>query len=230
MKVIGLLGGMSWESTDYYYQQLNRGVRDRLGKLHSALCVVYSVDFATVEAMQAEGAWDEAGDYLGSCAKSLEAAGADIIILCTNTMHRVYQSLQDAVAKPVVHIADGTADALVDAGIKKVALLGTRYTMEQPFYRERLEQRGLEVVVPEPEDRALVHKIIYSELCVGHVLQSSRDTYLSIIDSLASRGAEAVILGCTEIGLLIDQANCPLPVFDTTLLHVKSALDLALEK
>lgn len=228
MKVIGLLGGMSWESTDYYYQELNRGVRSRLGDLHSAHCIVYSVDFAHVERMQANGAWAEAGSYLGSCARSLQAAGAEIIILCTNTMHRVYAALKDAVDVPVLHIADGTASALIAAGIGKVALLGTRYTMEQSFYIERLEASGLEVVVPEMEDRSLIHKIIYSELCRGQVLQSSRETYLSVIDSLASRGAEAVILGCTEIGLLINKDNCPLPVFDTTLLHVEAALDHAL--
>lgn len=228
MKVIGLLGGMSWESTDYYYQELNRGVRSRLGDLHSAHCIVYSVDFAEVERMQAAGAWAQAGSYLGSCASSLQAAGAEIIILCTNTMHRVYPALRDAVNVPVLHIADGTASALIKAGIRKVALLGTRYTMEQSFYIERLEDSGLEVVVPEMEDRALIHKIIYSELCRGQVLQSSRETYLSVIASLAGAGAEAVILGCTEIGLLINKDNCPLPVFDTTLLHVEAALDQAL--
>ena len=228
MKVIGLLGGMSWESTDYYYQQLNRGIRDRLGSLHSAHCVVYSVDFAEIEEMQANEAWDEAGEYLGACAKRLAAAGSDVILLCTNTMHRVYPALQAAVPVPVLHIADGTASALLAAGIRKVALLGTRYTMEQAFYRERLESRGLDVLVPDLEDRELVHKIIYSELCLGQVLQSSREMYLSVIASLAAKGAEAVILGCTEIGLLVNQENCSLPVFDTTLLHVQAGLDWAL--
>lgn len=229
MKRIGLLGGMSWESTDYYYQELNRRVRTRMGKLHSAHCIVYSVDFAEIEAMQAKGAWDEAGAYLAACSQSLEAAGAEGIVLCTNTMHRVYSTLQSAVQIPVLHIADGTAAALQRAGVHRVALLGTRYTMEQPFYRERLEQRGFDVLAPEMEDRELVHKIIYSELCLGQVLQSSRETYMAIVSNLASRGAEGVILGCTEIGLLINQENSPIPVFDTTLLHVEAALDWALD-
>lgn len=229
MKLIGLLGGMSWESTDYYYQELNRRVRSRMGDLHSAHCIVYSVDFAEVEAMQASGAWDEAGTYLGARAQSLQAAGAEAIVLCTNTMHRVYPALQSAVQVPVLHIADGTAAALERAGVRKVALLGTRYTMEQPFYRERLEQRGFDVLVPEMEDRAMVHKIIYNELCRGQVRQSSREIYVAIVESLARKGAEAVILGCTEIGLLIGQHNSPIPVFDTTLLHVEAALDWAFE-
>jgi len=230
MKIIGLLGGMSWESTDYYYQQLNRRVRDRLGGLHSAHTIVYSVDFARIEAMQAAGAWDEAGDYLASCAKGLQAAGAECVVLCTNTMHRVFPALQAGIDVPALHIADGTASALLAAGVRKVALLGTRYTMEQAFYRERLEEQGLEVVVPELEDRELVHKIIYSELCLGQVHDSSRATYVSIVENLARDGAEAVILGCTEIGLLIGQENSPIPVFDTTLLHVEAALDWALDE
>jgi amino-acid racemase len=229
VKLIGLLGGMSWESTDYYYQELNRRVRNRLGKLHSASCILYSVDFAEIEAMQARGAWDEAGAYLAECAQSLEAAGAGCVVLCTNTMHRVYPALENAVGIPILHIADGTATALEHAGIKRVALLGTRYTMEQPFYRERLEQRGFDVMVPEPEERALVHKIIYSELCLGQVLESSRETYAAILSNMADKGAEAVILGCTEIGLLINQDNSPLPVFDTTLLHVEAALEWSLD-
>ncbi|WP_328665417.1 aspartate/glutamate racemase family protein [Streptomyces sp. NBC_00328] len=228
MKVIGLLGGMSWESTDYYYQQLNRGVRERLGGLHSAKILLHSVDFAEIEALQENGAWEEAGKYLGQRARQLELGGADCVLICTNTMHRVYPDVQDSVGIPVLHIADGTADALERAGIEKVALLGTRYTMEQAFYRDRLTARGLEVLVPEPEERARVHKIIYHELCLGQVLDSSRDTYLRIVESLAVRGAEAVILGCTEIGLLIDEHTSPLPVFDTTLIHVQSALDWAL--
>ena len=229
MKTIGLLGGMSWESTAYYYQELNRGVRARLGKLHSAPSVTFSVDFAQIEAMQARGAWDEAGAFLGECAQSLEAAGAEGIVLCTNTMHRVYPQIAEAVRTPVLHIADGTAAALEQAGVKKVALLGTRYTMEQPFYRERLESRGFEVLVPEPEDRALVHKIIYNELCVGQVLQTSREMYIDVVRNMEKQGAQGVILGCTEIGLLISQENSPVAVFDTTLLHVEAALNWALD-
>ncbi|WP_347814628.1 aspartate/glutamate racemase family protein [Streptomyces sp. Tu 3180] len=219
---------MSWESTLYYYQQLNREVRERLGGLHSVECVLRSVDFAEIEELQASGAWEEAGKYLGQRARQLEMAGAECVLICTNTMHRVYSAVQESVDIPVLHIADGTGDALERAGIDKVALLGTRYTMEQAFYRDRLTERGFEVLVPEPEERARVHKIIYHELCLGQVLDSSRDTYVRIIESLAERGAQAVILGCTEIGLLIDEHTSPLPVFDTTLIHAQSALDWAL--
>jgi aspartate racemase len=228
VKLVGLLGGMSWESTDYYYQQMNNRIRDRLGGLHSAHCLIYSVDFAEVEAMQAAGAWEEAGAYLGERARRLQAAGAECIVLCTNTMHRVYEAVQAAVTVPVLHIADGTAQALENAGVRRVALLGTRYTMEQAFYRERLEQRGLVVMVPDAEDRSLVHKVIYDELCLGQILETSRRAYEEIVTGLARDGAEAVILGCTEIGLLIGQNNSPVPVFDTTLLHVETALNWAL--
>ncbi|QNP68123.1 aspartate/glutamate racemase family protein [Streptomyces roseirectus] len=228
MKVIGLLGGMSWESTAYYYQELNRGVRERLGGLRSAPCVVHSVDFAEIERMQADGDWVEAGKYLAQRAHQLELAGADCVLICTNTMHRVYDAVQEGLGIPVLHLADGTADALLRAGVGRVALLGTRYTMEQDFYRDRLTARGLDVLVPEPEERAGVHKIIYEELCLGQVLDSSRETYVRIIEALAARGAQAVIFGCTEIGLLLDEETSPLPVFDTTLIHVRSALDWAL--
>jgi aspartate racemase len=228
MKVLGLLGGMSWESTDYYYQQLNRGVRDRLGGLHSAHSVLYTVDFAEIERMQAAGAWDEAGEYLGRCAERLVAAGAEGLVLCTNTMHRVVGAIEAAVAVPVLHIADGTADALVADGVRTVALLGTRFTMEQDFYRERLTARGLTVLVPEADDRDLVHRVIYDELCQGKVVDSSRQAYVEVLGRLARRGAEAVIFGCTEIGLLLAERDSPLPVYDTTLLHVRAALDWSL--
>ncbi|XVU23573.1 aspartate/glutamate racemase family protein [Actinoplanes sp. CA-054009] len=222
MRVLGLLGGMSWESTDYYYQRLNRGVRERLGGLHSAHSVTYTVDFAEVERMQVAGAWDEAGKFLGECARKLERAGAEGLILCTNTMHRVVDDIQDAIDIPVLHIADGTARALTADGIQDVALLGTRYTMEQDFYRKRLETKGLNVVVPDQEDRDTVHRIIFDELCQGRVEDGSRRTYLHILEKLE---AEAVIFGCTEIGLLLNQDQSPLPVYDTTLLHVEAALD-----
>jgi aspartate racemase len=228
MKLIGLLGGMSWESTDLYYQLLNRGVRERLGGLHSARCLVHSVDFAHVEELQARGAWDEAADFLAGCARQLERGGAECVVVCTNTMHRVYPAIQAAVGIPVLHIADGTAAALLDGGVGTVALLGTRYTMEQDFYRSRLEDRGLTVLVPEKDERDLVHGVIYDELCVGEVAESSREAYLRIITGLKERGAEAVILGCTEIGMLVDASNSPLPVFDTTLIHAEAALDWAL--
>lgn len=228
MRVIGLLGGMSWESTVTYYQELNRGVRQRLGGLHSAPCLLSSVDFAEVEQMQEHGAWNEAGKYLAQHARQLELGGAECVVLCTNTMHRVYDDIREAVSIPVLHIADGTADPLDRAGYRTVGLLGTRYTMEQDFYRSRLTERGFNVVVPDEEQRELVHEIIYTELCLGKVFDHSREAYLEVVASLARRGAEAVILGCTEIGLLLNEANCPLPVFDTTLLHVEAALDWAL--
>ena len=226
--MLGLLGGMSWESTDYYYQQLNRGVRDRLGGLHCARSVVYTVDFAEIERMQATGDWARAGAYLGECAQRLQAAGAESVILCTNTMHRVFDTIQAAITIPMLHIADGTADALVEAGITTVALLGTRYTMEQDFYRRRLEDRGLAVVVPDAADRDTVHRIIYDELCRGDIIESSRAAYVEVLGRLAAGGAEAVIFGCTEIGLLIGPEHSPMPVFDTTLLHVQAALDWSL--
>ena len=228
VKVLGLLGGMSWESTDYYYQQLNRGVRERLGGLHSAHCVTYSVDFSEIEQLQAAGAWAEAGTLLGRCAQRLEAAGAESLVLCTNTMHRVIDTIEAAISIPVLHIADGTADALQRDGVRTVALLGTRYTMEQDFYRSRLTDRGLQVLVPDAADRETVHTVIYDELCQGKIVGSSRDAYIHVVERLAESGAEAVILGCTEIGLLLDEACCPLPVYDTTLLHVRAALDWSL--
>ena len=228
MKVLGMLGGMSWESTAYYYQQLNRGARERLGGLHSAHSITYTVDFSVIEQMQAAGAWDEAGAYLGECARRLEAAGAEGLVLCTNTMHRVIAAIESAISIPVLHIADGTAEALVRDGVRTVALLGTRYTMEQDFYRERLVGRGLKVMIPVADDRETVHRIIYDELCLGSVVDSSRKAYLDVLERLADQGAEAVIFGCTEIGLLLDEQSSPLPVYDTTLLHVKAALDWSL--
>jgi aspartate racemase len=227
VRTIGLLGGMSWESTVTYYTELNRGARERLGGLHSAPCLMISVDFAVVERMQERGAWAEAGHYLAECARRLEQGGSGCVVLCTNTMHRVYGDLCQAVSIPVLHIADGTARQLKAAQVTTVGLLGTRYTMEQDFYSSRLEQQGFEVLVPDPAGRAIVHDVIYDELCLGQVSGESRDAYLRIVSSLAARGAEAVILGCTEIGLLLNAANCPLPVFDTTLLHVQAALDWA---
>ncbi|MEV4345789.1 aspartate/glutamate racemase family protein [Actinoplanes sp. NPDC049596] len=227
MRVLGLLGGMSWESTDYYYRRLNEGVRERLGGLHSAHSVTYTVDFAEIERMQVAGAWDEAGAYLGECARKLERAGAQGLVLCTNTMHRVVDDVQAAIDIPVLHIADGTAKALVDDGVKDVALLGTRYTMEQDFYRKRLEESGLNVVVPGEAERATVHRIIFDELCLGRVEEASRAAYVEILDGLP---AEAVIFGCTEIGLLLDQSQSPLRVYDTTLLHVEAALDWMLSE
>jgi len=229
MKTVGLLGGMSWESTLTYYQELNRGVRDRLGGLHSARCLLASVDFAEVEQMQEHGDWTRAGAYLADWARQLEGGGADCLVLCTNTMHRVIDAIGAAVTIPILHIAEGTADALQSDGINTVGLLGTRYTMEQDFYRSVLEDRGLTVVVPDEHGRTVVHDIIYNELCLGKVLDHSRQAYISVVESLKQNGAQAVILGCTEIGLLLDEETSPLPVYDTTLLHVEAALDWALQ-
>ncbi|EFC78954.1 aspartate/glutamate racemase family protein [Parafrankia sp. EUN1f] len=228
MKLIGLLGGMSWESTDYYYQQLNRQVRDRLRGLHSARCLIYSVDFADIEEMQRAGSWDAAANYLARCAAKLQDGGAECIVLCTNTMHRVFDSLAAETDVPVLHIADGTAASLRAAGVEVAALLGTQYTMEQDFYKGRLEQQGVKVVVPDADSRKIVHDIIYDELCRGKVVDSSREKYVKIVDDLAGKGAQAVIFGCTEIGLLLSQSDCSIPVFDTTLIHVETALEWAM--
>jgi aspartate racemase len=228
MRTIGLIGGMSWESTATYYDGLNRGVRERLGGLHSAQCLLVSVDFSVVEDMQQRGAWDEAAAYLADRARQLQNGGAECVVLCTNTMHRVAEEISRAVTIPFIHIADGTADALLRAGVGKVALLGTRYTMEQEFYRSRLSARGLDVRIPDEPGRTMVHDVIYDELCLGRVLDRSRAACVDVVRSLADQGAEAVILGCTELGLLLHEDDCPLPLFDTTLLHVEAALDWAL--
>jgi aspartate racemase len=229
MKTLGLIGGMSWESTVPYYQHINQTVRETLGGLHSANIVLYSVDFAEVEHLQATGQWDAAGAMLADIARKLEVAGADALLICTNTMHKVADAVQSAVDIPLLHIADPTALAIQQAGFGKVGLLGTRFTMEQDFYRSRLEtQHGLTVLTPPPADRDLVHHIIYEELCLGEVKDASRQTYLRIIDDLQAQGAQAIILGCTEIAMLIQRQHCRLPLFDTTALHARSAAMWAL--
>ncbi|WP_394619181.1 aspartate/glutamate racemase family protein [Lentzea sp. JNUCC 0626] len=227
MLTIGLLGGMSWESTAEYYRLANVLVRERLGGLHSAKLVLHSVDFAEIERMQVEGRWDDAGAALAEAAASVQAGGADFLLICTNTMHKVYDQVQAAVDIPVIHLGDTTAAAIRAAGITTVGLLGTGFTMDQPFYRERLESHGLKVLVPSEEDRATVHRIIYDELCLGVVRDESRQAYQQIIAEF--EGAEGVILGCTEIELLISQADVPLPVFPTTRLHVEAAVDRAIQ-
>ena len=224
MKTLGLIGGMSWESTVHYYQQINQTVKETLGGLHSAKIVLYSMDFAEVEHLQTSGQWDVAGAMLADIARQLEVAGADALVICTNTMHKVADAVQAAVDIPLLHIADPTALAIQQAGFGKVGLLGTRFTMEQDFYRSRLEtQHGLTVLTPPPADRNLVHSIIYEELCLGEVKDASRQTYLRIIDDLQAQGAQAIILGCTEIAMLIQPQHCTLPLFDTTFLHARSA-------
>jgi len=226
---IGLLGGMSWESSAEYYRLVNEAVRDRLGGLHSADCVLRSVEFAPIEELQRAGRWDEAGAVLAGEALALVAAGAELIVLCTNTMHMVAPAIEAAVDVPFVHIADTTADAVRAAGLGTVGLLATAYTMEQDFYVGRLRDRhGLTVLVPDEADRRLVHDVIYAELCVGVVRDASRDEYRRIMAELAERGAEGVLLGCTEIDLLVGPEDCPVPVFDTTRLHAERAVELAL--
>ncbi|TXT38949.1 MAG: aspartate racemase [Comamonadaceae bacterium] len=229
MKTLGLIGGMSWESTVPYYQHINQTVKARLGGLHSAKIILYSVDFHEVEQLQASGQWNAAGDMLADVARKLETAGAHALVLCTNTMHKVADAITSAVNIPLLHIADPTAQAIQQAGYTSVGLLGTRFTMEQDFYRQRLEQtHGLTVLTPPPAERDQVHHIIYNELCLGQVQEASRQTYLRVIDHLQAQGAQAIILGCTEIALLVKPQDCALPLFDTTALHARSAAEWAM--
>ncbi len=231
MKVIGLLGGMSWESSAEYYRIVNQRVRDRLGGLHSACCLMWSFDFAEIEALQHAGRWDEATRLLVEAAQRLERGGADFIVLCTNTMHRMAEDLQAAIGLPLLHIADPTAERIKAAGLRRVGLLGTAFTMEQEFYKGRLATRhGLDILVPDESDRALVHRVIYDELVRGVALPASRAAYRDIIARLVARGAEAVILGCTEIMLLVRPEDSPVPLFDTTTIHAEAAVELALER
>ncbi len=226
-KLIGLIGGMSWESTAEYYRLANELVRDRLGGLHSARLLLASVDFADIERLQAAGDWDAAGELLADIARSLEDGGAELLLLCTNTMHKVAPAIEAATTIPFLHLADATAAAVRAAGIDTVGLLGTAFTMEQAFYSGRLEGHGLRVLVPDAADRAEVHRVIYEELCQGRVLDSSRDAVSAVIGRLADAGAQGVILGCTELELLIGQADSPVPAFPTTRLHVEAAITAA---
>jgi len=229
MKTIGLIGGMSWESTLPYYRHINETIKARLGGLHSARLVLYSVDFHEIEQLQRSGDWQRAGALLGEAAAALERAGAEFLVLCTNTMHKVADGIEQAVSLPLLHIADPTAEAIRASGLQRVGLLGTRFTMEQPFYRERLESRhGIQVLVPSETDRHLVHRVIYEELCLGTVREESRLAYREVIARLVAQGAQAVILGCTEIGLLVGDADATVPLFDTTLLHARAAAERAL--
>jgi aspartate racemase len=228
MKRIGLIGGMSWESSAEYYRLLNTLVRDRLGGLHSADCLLASVDFAEIETMQASGRWEDAGRLLAEVAADLEAGGAAVLVLCTNTMHKVAEAIEAAVSIPLLHLADATADAAKAAGLTRVGLLGTAFTMEQAFYRDRLAGHGLDVVVPGGEDRALVHRVIYDELCVGVVSPDSRRAYAEVIGRLVAEGCEGIVLGCTEIELLISPDDSPVPLLPTTRLHAEAAVDWAL--
>jgi len=224
MKTLGLIGGMSWESTVSYYQHINQTIKAELGGLHSAKLLMYSVDFAEVEQLQVNGQWQAAGQLLGGVGRKLEGAGADALVLCTNTMHKVADAISEAVRIPLLHIADPTAQAIKNKGFNKVGLLGTRFTMEQDFYRSRLESAyGLTVLTPPQADRDRVHQIIYEELCLGEVKDSSRQTYLRVMADLQAQGAQSIILGCTEIAMLVRARDTTLPLFDTTALHARSA-------
>ena len=226
MKRIGILGGMSWESSAEYYRLINEGVRERLGGLHSAELLLRSVDFEPVERLQHAGAWEELGKLLAEAARELEWGGAEGILLATNTMHKVADAIESATELPFLHIADATAERLRREGVRRVGLLGTAFTMEEPFYRRRLEERyGLEVLVPEAPGRERVHRVIYDELCLGITREESRRAYLEIVEELARRGAEAVILGCTEIGLLIRDGDASVPLYDTTRIHAEAAVE-----
>ncbi|MCB2216552.1 aspartate/glutamate racemase family protein [Desulfofustis glycolicus] len=231
MKTIGLLGGMSWESTIGYYRAINEGIKARLGGFHSAKIALYSVDFEPIETLQRCGDWQQMGDLLADAARKVEAAGADFLLICTNTMHKVAPRIEREISVPLLHIGDATAEALIRNGIRTVGLLGTAFTMEQDFYKGRLRDNyGLNVLIPEKQDRRLVHDVIFNELCLGRQKAESRRAYLDIIEALAKRGAEAVILGCTEIGMLVNQDDTGVRLFDTTKIHAEQAVDYALRE
>ncbi len=229
MKTIGLIGGMSWESSASYYRMLNEQVKQRLGGLHSAECLMYSVDFEEIEHFQSQGKWQEAGERLADVARSLEKGGAELIVLCTNTMHKVVSSIEEAITIPVVHIADATAKEIHANHLHTVGLLGTKYTMEQDFYKERIADSGIEVLIPEATERDMINQVIFDELCLGEILDSSKVEFQKVIQKLIDRGAEGIILGCTEIGLLIQQNDAQAPLFDTAKLHVEAAVKEALD-
>lgn len=230
MKTIGLIGGMSWESTVSYYQAINQRIRVKLGGLHSAKIILHSVDFQPIETLQHQGKWNELGVILADAAQGVELARADCVLICTNTMHKVAEQVEQAIGIPLLHIADATAEVLLKNNVTKVGLLGTRFTMEQDFYKQRLTSKyGIDVVTPDEHQRNDVHHIIYHELCLGQIKQSSKNRYREIIDQMAENGAQAVILGCTEIALLISQQDTPVPLFDTTQIHAEAAVSFALK-
>lgn len=228
MKTIGLIGGMSWESTVTYYQIINETVKRELGGLHSAKCLLYSVDFAEIEKYQANGDWEKSGEVLANAAGSLEKAGADFILICTNTMHKVVSQIQAKISIPIVHIAEATADELEKRNITKVALLGTSYTMTQEFYKIKLINRGIDVLIPNEKDIDFVNSVIYNELCLGTISQKSKEAFVRIVEELSQKGAQGAILGCTEIGLLLKQSDTDTPLFDTTLIHATKAALLSI--
>lgn len=231
MKTIGLIGGMSWESSMEYYRIINEEVKVKLGGLHSAQSLMYSFDFEKIEQLQHAGNWEEATKEMIKAASHLEKGGAEFIVICTNTMHKMAQAIQEVISIPLLHIADATAEEVMKKNMKKIGLLGTKFTMEENFYKGRLEEKfGLEVVTPDEHDRKIVHDVIYDELCLGKIIEDSRKEYQRIISNMKNQGAEGVILGCTEIGLLVKEADSSLPVFDTTLIHAKKAVEFALKQ
>ena len=223
LKTIGLIGGMSGESTVTYYKIINETVKEKLGGLHSAKCILYSVDFQEIEECQANGNWEKSGEILGEAANNLEKAGADFIVICTNTMHKVVNQIKEKISIPILHIAEMTAEKILEKGLKNIALLGTKYTMEQDFYKSKLIEKGINVIIPDKNDIEIINKVIYDELCLGTINSNSKKKFLEIVDKLRSKGAEGIILGCTEIGLLIKNEDTDVPLFDTAIIHAEQA-------
>ena len=223
LKTIGLIGGMSWESTVTYYKIINETVKERLGGLHSAKCILYSVDFQEIEECQANGNWEKSGEILGEAANNLEKAGADFIVICTNTMHKVVDQIKEKISIPILHIAEMTAEKILEKGLKNIALLGTKYTMEQDFYKSKLIEKGINVIIPDKNDIEIINEVIYDELCLGTINSDSKKKFLEIVDKLRNKGAEGIILGCTEIGLLIKNEDTDVPLFDTAIIHAEQA-------
>ena len=223
MKTIGLIGGMSWESTVTYYKIINETVKEKLGGLHSAKCILYSVDFQEIEECQANGNWEKSGEILGEAANNLEKAGADFIVICTNTMHKVINQIKEKISIPILHIAEMTAEKILEKGLKNIALLGTKYTMEQDFYKSKLIEKEINVIIPDKNDIEIINKVIYDELCLGIINSNSKKKFLEIVDKLRNKGAEGIILGCTEIGLFIKNEDTDVPLFDTAVIHAEEA-------
>ena len=223
LKTIGLIGGMSWESTVTYYKIINETVKEKLGGLHSAKCILYSVDFQEIEECQANGNWEKSGEILGEAANNLEKAGADFIVICTNTMHKVVNQIKEKISIPILHIAEMTAEKILEKGLKNIALLGTKYTMEQDFYKSKLIEKGINVIIPDKNDIETINEVIYDELCLGTINFNSKKKFLEIVDKLRNKGAEGIILGCTEIGLLIKNEDTDVPLFDTAIIHAEQA-------
>ena len=223
LKTIGLIGGMSWESTVTYYKIINEVIKEKLGGLHSAKCVLYSVDFQEIEECQANGNWEKSGEILGEAAYNLEKAGADFIVICTNTMHKVVNQIKEKISIPILHIAEMTAEKILEKGLENIALLGTKYTMEQDFYKSKLIEKGINVIIPDKNDVEIINEVIYDELCLGTINSDSKKKFLEIVDKLRNKGAEGIILGCTEIGLLIKNEDTDVPLFDTAIIHAEQA-------